>query len=74
MLSVGKALDGAGGTVIRPLGKPAVGMAFGLSAANAAPATIDIRAAEGSRNAFVDFSDPTVFGAIEAGGVLRTST
>lgn len=67
VMSVGKMLDGEGGNFVRPLGKPSVGMAFGVSS-NAAQSG-DFSATEGSKNALINFYDPTVIGAIE-GNVL----
>lgn len=63
LMSVGKMLDGEGGNFVRPLGKPYVGKCFRMSSNKAHSS--DLSATEGSKNALINFYDPTVIGAIE---------
>ena len=70
VLSVGKMFDadpGEGGNFVRPLGKPSVGMSFGISSNTVQ--SVGFNATEGSKNVLINFHDPTTIGAIE-GNVL----
>ena len=70
MMTLGKMLNYEGGDVVRPLGKPSVGMAFGIPGAAAkAMQSCDVSGVEGSKNALVNFADPQVIAGLE-GNVL----